>query len=139
VKQLDPPIPDPDWQGHVIAESTGFRWLAVRQLFNWRLVGVAVDAEPMDGATWGWCYTDPHALAAAVRIWDPGVQDEPLGWHKRPTDTIRKAPHRAEDPEYNRPRCVHGNYIDTSTACGHDPYCPDFAPSRRQEASMTAR
>lgn len=39
------------------------------------------------------------------------TQDEPAGWHKRPTWPVRQAPRRDEEPDHNRPRCVHGCYL----------------------------
>jgi hypothetical protein len=50
------------------------------------------------------------------------VQDEPQWWHKRPTyHKVRKAPLREQDRVYNRPRCVHGSYMDEP--CSVNAYC----------------
>lgn len=78
-----------------------------------RLVGV-VAGEDQAGYEWGWRYRKSLDLVRSwVRQWDPVTQDEPLGWHKRPTGlVVRKAPRRAEDPAYNRERCVHGTYLE---------------------------
>ncbi|MFJ9114464.1 hypothetical protein ACIRJO_02830 [Streptomyces sp. NPDC102394] len=50
---IERPETDPQWQGLVIAHEAGCRWIAVRMLFNHRLVCVPDDA-PYGTAAYGW-------------------------------------------------------------------------------------
>lgn len=107
-----PPVYDDHWQGLELAADDTHRYLTIEQGWNIRLIAVPADEHEAWRYDYGWCYPrDPAAIAASVAAWDSDRQDEPLGWHKRPTE-IRQAPRRDEDPHYNRPRCAHGCYLD---------------------------
>lgn len=106
------PIWDDHWQGFELAADGSHRFVWLWQGFNIRLIAVPCG----EAGTWGyddaWCFPrDPALVAAAVAAWDPETQDEPTGWHKRPTMPVRRAPRRDEAAEFNRPRCVHGCYL----------------------------
>lgn len=74
------------------------------------------------GWDWGWCFRSAEVVIAAVAAWNPQTQDEPAGWHKRPTyNKVRRAPLRDQETDYNRPRCVHGTYTHVQTCI--DPDC----------------
>ncbi|MFJ1700480.1 hypothetical protein ACIOHC_36415 [Streptomyces sp. NPDC088252] len=122
----DPPIPIEE--GLRLGEDDDYLYEMWPQLFNDRLV-LRVKKIP---TTWryGWCFKQANGLAvvAAFAVWDPETEDEPIGWHKRPGREVRKAPQRDTKPDYNQPRCVHGDYM--SMACLRDPFCP-----RKREAS----
>ncbi|MFD4858344.1 MULTISPECIES: hypothetical protein [Streptomyces] len=107
--------------GLALGEDEDYSYEMWPQLFNDRLV-LRVKRAPWSWE-YGWCFEKRGglAVAAAFAIWDTETQDEPVGWHKRP-GLIRQAPRRDENPEYNRPRCVHGSYMHE--ACARDPYCP---------------
>ncbi|WP_435610019.1 hypothetical protein [Streptomyces sp. C10-9-1] len=111
------------WGGPVLAAADGMRWIAVPMLVNHRLVGVPDDGD--GSAAYGWCYGSLAAIVAAVAVWDPATQDEPLGWHKRAGEPARRAPERHRDPDHNRARCVHGSYRHTGR-CDRTPYCTEF-------------
>lgn len=101
---------DPHWEGYVLGDDGTHRFLWIWQMFNIRMIAVP-HGDPT-GYDFGWCFPgDPRVVEAAAEAWDPQTQDEPSGWHKRPTRAVRKAPRRGEEPEYNRPRCEHGRYI----------------------------
>jgi hypothetical protein len=101
---------DTHWQGYVLGEDTEHRFLWIWQGFNIRMIAVP-HGDPT-GYDYAWCYPrDPQAVEAAAAQWNPQTQDEPPGWHKRPTRPARRAPLRDQEPEYNRPRCEHGCYI----------------------------
>lgn len=101
---------DEHWEGYVLGEDATHRFLWIWQGFNIRVI--AVPHSNTDVYDYGWCFPrDPQAVEEAVAAWDPDTQDEPTGWHKRPTAPVRRAPRREEEPEYNRPRCQHGDYI----------------------------
>lgn len=119
---------DPALSGRIIARTPGIRWIAMPMAFtNWRLVG-AVDVHMDSAPVYGWCFKGELALMASAAVWDPEVQDEPLGWHKRAGEP-RQAPRRSEDLVYNRLRCVHGSYLNDQR-CTQVDFCPEF-PSRR--------
>lgn len=104
------PIWDDHWQGYELAADDSRRYLWLWHGYNIRLIAVPLDDTL--GYDHGWCYPrDPALVAAAVAAWDPDTQDEPTGWHKRPTMPVRRAPRHDEQPDYNRPRCVHGCYL----------------------------
>lgn len=111
--QMHPtPLLDPRWEGYELAADTTHRYVWIWQGFNIRLLAIPRGVEGDCGYDHGWCYPrDPEIVIAAVAAWDSDTQDEPTGWHKRPTHPVRQAPRRHENPEYNRPRCVHGTYI----------------------------
>lgn len=117
--RYDQPVAN-DRESMTIAEDDKYFYDAVPMVFNWRLV-----MTPKDN-TWmwefGWCYDTPTALATSMLLWTPETQNEPLGWKKRPTGDVRTAPRADEDPEYNRPRCVHGHYL-ADGRCKTDPFC----------------
>lgn len=111
----DPPVLDLDWESYELARDSVRRYVWIWQGPNIRLLGILLD-DPlrMNGYSHGWCYPrDPRVVAASVAAWDSDVQDEPTGWHKRPTSPVRRAPRRDEDPVYNRARCVHGCYLES--------------------------
>ncbi|MFF8406930.1 hypothetical protein ACF06P_35545 [Streptomyces sp. NPDC015684] len=124
MKLIERPEPDPLWQGPVVAHESRCRWIAIPMLFNHRLVCVP-DGERYGAAEYGWCYRSLAALIASAAVFEPDTQDEPLGWHKRAGGGLRRAPNRCQDPEHNRPRCVHGSYIDAGL-CEHTSVCPDM-------------
>ncbi|MFJ9114465.1 hypothetical protein ACIRJO_02835 [Streptomyces sp. NPDC102394] len=70
------------------------------------------------------------ALTVSAAVFQPDTQDEPLGWHKRAGADIRLAPHRDQDPEHNRPRCVHGSYLGADF-CEHAAVCPEILNSSK--------
>lgn len=101
---------DEQWQGYVLGQDATHRYLWLWMGYNIRVIAVAHD--DISGYDHGWCYPrDPRTVEAAATAWDPDTQDEPAGWHKRATHPVRRAPRRAEQPDYNRPRCQHGCYI----------------------------
>lgn len=121
------PIVDEHWQGEELAADDTHRFLWLWQGFNIRLIAVPHGEAGMWGYDHAWCYPrDPEVVKAAVAAWNPDTQDEPAGWHKRPTAGVRRAPRRDEEPECNRPRCLHGCYLDDGCRTVH---CPD-APER---------
>jgi hypothetical protein len=128
---LEPFDVDPDWRAPVVARAAECRWLAVPMIYNVRLVCVPDDSTGI--AAFGWCYRTELALLAAVRVFDPVTQDEPLGWHKRAGGLPRWAPEREADPEYNQPRCEHGTYLHTGI-CDVTVHCYDFLQSIRKGA-----
>jgi len=111
--------PDAFWRGHEVAADSEFRYLVVPMIYNHRLIMVRPGSPE---AAHGWCFkTSTHAIAA-IAMWEPDTQDEPLLWHKRAGD-LRRAPHRDQEPDYNRPRCTHGTYLHEQQ-CDIDPFCP---------------
>lgn len=112
VRHHPEPIPDEHWQGEELAADDTHRYLWLWHGFNIRLIAVPSNDPESLGYDHGWCYPrDPALVRAAVAAWDPDTQDEPEGWHKRPTRPARRAPHRYQQPAYNRPRCEHGSYL----------------------------
>lgn len=104
---------DEYWEAYEVTSDDTHRFLWMWHGFNIRVIGVPKDEAQAMGYDWGWCYPrDPGLVVEHLRAWDPSTQDEPIGWYKRPTAMVRRAPLRDHDPEYNRPRCVHGCYID---------------------------
>ena len=83
------------------------KWLIelAPMLYNHRLLMTPV-AMP-DIWSYGWCYADPTLAVVGMVAWDPATEDEPAGWHKRPTAVIRQAPHR---PPGAPVRCRHGHW-----------------------------
>lgn len=85
-------------------------------IFNARLVMSHQD-DPY-GYTYGWCYANLVEAVLAAGAWDPDVEDEPAGWHKRPTGP-RLAPNR---PDGQVLRCDHGHWPDGTceyVGCAH--------------------
>jgi hypothetical protein len=106
------PILDKHWEGYELAVDDTHRYVWIWQGFNIRLIAVPKDDPESLGYDHAWCYPrDPEAVQEAVAEWHPDIEDEPAGWHKRPTASVRRAPRRDEAPSYNRPRCVHGCYL----------------------------
>lgn len=104
---------DTHWEAYEVTSDDTHRFLWMWHGFNIRVIGVPKDPAQAMGYDWGWCYPrDPEVVCQWLRVWDPLTQDEPMGWHKRPSALVRRAPNRGADPEYNRPRCVHGCYIE---------------------------
>jgi hypothetical protein len=58
-----------------------------RMLFNWRLILGLPGAQVYD---FGWCYASIEALVAAVQVWQPQTEAEPLGFLKRATARRRE-------------------------------------------------
>ncbi|MFE9833958.1 hypothetical protein ACFYP4_02245 [Streptomyces sp. NPDC005551] len=120
MKLLDnPPV---DEHGHIrFAEDEEFYYECWPMGYNDRLV-ILEKASPYT-YDYGWCFPKQggFAVAAALAVWDPATQDEPVGWHKRVGIPSRRAPRRDEDPEYNRDRCVHGSYMDEP--CARNQFC----------------
>lgn len=107
------PRHDPRWEGTELAADDTHRYVWIWQGFNIRLITVPRGEDGNWGYDHAWCFPrDPALVAQAVADWNPDTQDEPTGWHKRPTRPVRRAPRREEEPEHNRPRCVHGCYLD---------------------------
>lgn len=101
---------DEHWQGYVLGEDDSHRYLWIEQGYNLRMIGVPHGERAF--YDYAWCFPrDPRVVEAAAAAWDPATQDEPTGWHKRPTWPARRAPRRDEQPDYNRPRCEHGCYL----------------------------
>ncbi|MYR58326.1 hypothetical protein GTY54_19505 [Streptomyces sp. SID625] len=105
------PILDEHWQGYELARDDTHRYVWIWMGSNIRLIALSLSDDAF-GYDHGWCYLrDPELVAQAVAAWDPATQDEPAGWHKRPTWPTRRAPRRDENPDYNRARCEHGEYF----------------------------
>lgn len=121
---IENPETAPLWRGLVVAHEASCRWIAARMFYNHRLVCV-YDDDPMGCAAYGWCYRSMAVLVASAAVFEPATQDEPVGWHKRAGADVRRAPHRDQDPEHNRARCVHGSYLDTP-ACTVTQFCEEF-------------
>ncbi|MFF8412866.1 hypothetical protein [Streptomyces omiyaensis] len=103
---------DGHWQGYVVAEDATHRYLWLWYGYNIRVIAVPKTSDGAWSYDHAWCYPrDPDLVEEALTTWDPDIQDEPTGWHKRPTTPTRRAPNRDQDPAYNRPRCEHGCYI----------------------------
>jgi hypothetical protein len=106
-------ILDEHWEAYEVTSDATHRFLWMWHGYNIRVIGVPKDEEQAMGYDWAWCYPkDPELVVEALRWWIPELQDEPPGWHKRPTSYVRQAPERVRDPYYNRPRCIHGRYIE---------------------------
>ncbi|MFF5422700.1 hypothetical protein ACWCQE_27695 [Streptomyces sp. NPDC002409] len=129
------PLLDLHWEGYELADDDTHRYLWLWHRYNIRLIAVPKDDPEAMGYDHAWCYPrDPDLVAASVAAWDSDTQDEPTGWHKRPTDPPRRAPRREENPEGNRPRCHHGSLLTEPcrTAVCHD-------PARRHQEVSRAR
>lgn len=120
----DSPILIPHWEGYELARDDTHKYVWIWQGFNIRLIAISLGPDGAWGYDWGWCYPrDPEVVREAVAQWDADTQDEPTGWHKRPTyDKVRQAPRREEAADYNRPRCVHGCYLHEGCRTVN---CPD--------------
>ncbi|MFJ2882406.1 MULTISPECIES: hypothetical protein [unclassified Streptomyces] len=124
------PILDTHWEGYELAADDTHRYLWIWQGYNIRLIAVPKGPDGDWAYDHAWCYPrDPELVSAAVAEWDSNTQNEPGGWHKRPTYPVRRAPRYDKDPEYNRPRCVHGAYLAEGCRTLN---CPD------ERASSTA-
>lgn len=115
----DEPVPN-DREGFTLAEDDEHFYDLVPMVFNHRLVMTP----KADTRLWfyGWCYDTALAATAAMKVWTPETQNEPLGWKKRPGRFLRTAPRTDEEPQHNRPRCIHGRYPDDGP-CEKDPFC----------------
>lgn len=103
---------DTHWEAFEVTSDETHRFLWMWHGYNIRVIAVPKDEHQAMGYDFAWCYPkDPELVVECLRDWAPEVQDEPLGWHKRPSWYIRRAPRRDWDLAYNRPRCVHGDYI----------------------------
>ena len=130
------PAADPYWtderhhpaSGWILGRAGGCRWIMAQMGFgNWRLLGVPEECEE-SSPEYGWCFHGPAAVVLAVNAWDPEIQDEPLGWHKR-AGSPRRARMRHKDLTYNRPRCVHGSYF-ADGQCAVVKFCEEFREGR---------
>jgi hypothetical protein len=128
---------DDHWEGQELAADDTHRFVWLWYGFNIRLLAVPHGIHGMTAWDYGWCYPrDPELVAAAVAGWNADVQDEPLGWHKRPCMPVRRAPRRDEDPHYNRPRCLHGCYADEGCRTIN---CDDGLPWTGRPHDLTER
>jgi hypothetical protein len=114
----DTPVPN-GREGYTLAEDDTYLYELLPMSFNCRLVITPKDS-PLT-YEYGWCYSSAVGVRAAVQVWDPETQNEPLGWHKRAL-LPRVAPRAEEDPHHNRPRCAHGRY-PADGPCGIDQFC----------------
>jgi hypothetical protein len=132
VKHQHPtPIHDPHWEGDELAHDDTHRFVWIWQGFNIRLIAVPKNEDGAWSYDHAWCFPrDPEGVARAVGEWDPDTQDEPMGWHKRPTNPARRAPRREAEPHYNRDRCVHGCYLDEGCRTVN---CPDVLDYRDRQ------
>lgn len=117
---LDMPIFNSAWRNAELAAYGDHRYLIVPMGRNHRLIGIDEDQTP----TYGWCFRSYTLAFAALTAWDPDTQDEPLFWHKRAGEP-RQAPQRDHNPDYNRPRCIHGSYLHDQK-CDIDPFCSEM-------------
>lgn len=137
VRHHPQPLPDEHWHEELAADDT-HRYLWLWQGFNIRLIAVPHDDNL--GYDHGWCYPrDPAIVQAAVAAWNPDTQDEPAGWHKRPTYPVRRAPRRDEEPAYNRSRCVHGCYLHEGCRTIGCPEAVDHGGPSVREAGIADR
>lgn len=104
---------DKHWEAYEVVADDRHRFLWMWHGFNIRVIAVPKNDPYSVGYDFAWCYPrNPRTVVGWLQAWNPATQDEPLGWHKRPTSFIRQAPERDSEPVYNRLRCVHGCYID---------------------------
>jgi hypothetical protein len=114
-------IPHPDWGGQEAAADGDMLYLVCPMFYNARLIVVPRSSPE---ALYGWCFKSaPYALAA-LAMWEPDIQDEPLFWHKRAGEA-RLAPHREKEIQFNLPRCRHGSYLHDGV-CDVDPLCSEM-------------
>ena len=115
----------PTEYGWFLGEDEEYRYECWPMFFNDRLVCIPKKDRLSAGWDFGWCFEQNHGLtvAAAFAVWDPEIHSEPVGWHKRASGNIRQAPYAdvCPDSNYNRPRCVHGDYI--ADGCERDEFC----------------
>ncbi|WP_371799092.1 hypothetical protein OG963_14820 [Streptomyces sp. NBC_01707] len=52
-----------------------------------------------------------------------------MGWHKRLTHPVRRAPQLDQDPQYNWARCVHVPYIEEGCRTVNCPEAPRGKPT----------
>lgn len=133
---------DEGWESWVIAEDDEWFYMVTRGVRNQLVMTPkrGQDQAPARAWTYGWNFRSFAAATAAVSTWDPATEDEPMGWYRRPTHFTRRrrAPRRFEKPEYNRPRCRHGSYMQDP--CAVDPvYCPSSDESGRAEWHAAGR
>ncbi|MEU6595065.1 hypothetical protein ABZ923_38710 [Streptomyces sp. NPDC046881] len=123
MQHLDSPVLVPHWEGYELARDDAHSFVWIYMGYNIRLIAVPHGPDGAFGYDYAWCYPkDPELVRRAVAQWNGDTQDEPTGWHKRPTREIRRAPHREEAADYNRPRCVHGCYLHEGCRTVN---CPD--------------
>ncbi|MFZ3595109.1 hypothetical protein [Streptomyces sp. BH104] len=103
---------DEHWEGYEIQRDAAHRVLWIWHGSNIRVIALPNGPDSAWGYEFAWCYPrDPQKVEAAIQAWDMATQDEPDGWHKRPTAAVRQAPRRDELPDHNRLRCRHGSYV----------------------------
>ncbi|MEU1853958.1 hypothetical protein ABZ499_33045 [Streptomyces sp. NPDC019990] len=129
------PIRDDHWEGEELARDDTHRYVWLWYGSNIRLIAVPHGPDGDWSLDHAWCFArDPQLVARAVADWDPDTQDEPTGWHKRPTWPVRHAPRRHENPDYNRARCVHGCYLDEGCRTVN---CPEVLDHQNRAHTVT--
>lgn len=120
-----------DRESFTVAEDDEYFYDLLIYFYNHRLV--MTPKTNTWGWDWGWCFAGAKELTAGLFVWNPMTQNEPLGWHKRPTGPkSRVAPLAEQEPQYNRLRCVHGQYPDDGP-CVISQFCE--VHERRQDAT----
>lgn len=120
LKVYEQPIRN-DRESFTVAEDDEYWYDMLPMMFNHRLV-LCPKNNPLV-YEWAWCFNGPLELGAAVHVWDPDTQNEPVGWKKRPSELrSRVAPRAEEDSQYNRFRCIHGSYPEDGP-CVVAEYC----------------
>jgi hypothetical protein len=113
------------WEAWLAGQDTQHAYLVREQITNWQLLMVqrTTPNSLAKHADWSWDYKHAAILLSALIVWNPAVQDEPLGWMRRPgSPRVRRAPRREDaKPGVNLERCRHGGYM--VHPCGVDPYC----------------
>ncbi|WP_158691577.1 MULTISPECIES: hypothetical protein [unclassified Streptomyces] len=75
-------VRDETWEDYVLGTDRTTCTCGCGCDFGVRLLAVRKHAYGYDYA---WCFPrDPEAVESAVAAWNPEMQDESLGWHKRP-------------------------------------------------------
>ncbi|MCM1964895.1 hypothetical protein [Streptomyces sp. G1] len=118
------PIYDAEREVWHLAEAGGVIWDMVPMLTTFALTGTP-DGDRLHGYRWRWCFKTELELLCSAGVFDPDTMDEPPGYLKRKGEE-RQAPRRDALPEYNRPKCVHGRYLDVRD-CVHIA-CPGWTP-----------
>jgi hypothetical protein len=112
---ITPPIYSEHWEGTLVGRDPlhTYAWLWFG--YNIRVIAVhGREGIKGNGYDYAWCFPrDPRLVMEHLRAWDSWTQDEPSGWHKRPSAVVRRAPFRDPTDPRNRPRCEHGSYLDT--------------------------
>jgi hypothetical protein len=104
------------WKAAELATDGTHRYLIVRMGLNHRLIGIDQRNMP----TYGWCFKTYHHAYAALLLWEPDTQDEPLFWHKRAGEP-RRAPRTSPSSGTSAP----------VSRAGHPGRAPLLAQARR--------